>query len=68
MTPSPESPSSTNIAVLSTGTWGITLAGVLAENGHRVWGWDIDGELIETLETQRRHPKLEGYRVPTGCA
>lgn len=52
-----------DIAVLGAGTWGITLAAVLAENNHRVRSWDIDAKLLEHLARERRHPKLEGFQV-----
>jgi glycerol-3-phosphate dehydrogenase (NAD(P)+) len=52
---------SPGFAVLGAGTWGITLADVLARNGHRVRCWDIDAKLIESMRATRRHPKLEGF-------
>lgn len=52
-----------DIVVLGAGTWGITLATVLAENNHRVRSWDIDKDLLELLDRERRHPKLEGFKV-----
>ncbi len=56
------------IAVLGAGTWGITLAGVLAQNGHAVSCWDIDEGLIGELESKRRHPKLGAYQIPSSIA
>lgn len=64
MHPTIPTSNTTTFAVLSTGTWGITLAGVLAQNGYRVRAWDIDRDLIEVLCRERRHPKLEHYRIP----
>ena len=56
----------TSFAVLGAGTWGITLADILARNGHRVRCWDIDSKLIEQLGRDRRHPKLEGLKIDPG--
>ena len=52
--------------VLGAGTWGITLSGVLAENGHAVACWDVDRDLIGQLDADRRHPKLEGLAIDRG--
>ncbi|MCE5228285.1 NAD(P)-dependent glycerol-3-phosphate dehydrogenase [bacterium] len=52
-----------DIVVLGAGTWGITLATVLAENSHRVRSWDIDAKLLENIDRERVHPKLEGFKV-----
>lgn len=68
MNPETESAGAKRIAVLGAGTWGITLAGVLAQNGHAVSCWDIDEGLIGRLESQRRHPKLGAYQIPSTIA
>lgn len=47
--------------VLGAGTWGITLADILARNGHKVACWDIDPKLTEWMSRERRHPKLEDF-------
>jgi glycerol-3-phosphate dehydrogenase (NAD(P)+) len=52
--------------VLGAGTWGITLADILARNGHRVNCWDIDGGLIERMNHERRHPKLGDFAIDEG--
>lgn len=52
-----------DIVVLGAGTWGITLATVLAENRHRVRSWDIDAKLLDLLDRERRHPKLDDFKV-----
>lgn len=50
-------------AVLGAGTWGITLANILTENGHQVCCWDIDQSLINHLNTHRRHPRLGDFQL-----
>ena len=56
------------VAVLGAGTWGITLACVLAQNGHAVRCWDIDGALLARLDAERRHPRLEKMEIPATVA
>lgn len=52
------------IAILGAGTWGITLAKVLAVSGHDVTVWSaIETELV-LLKTQRRHPNLREMKIP----
>jgi glycerol-3-phosphate dehydrogenase (NAD(P)+) len=53
-------------AVLGAGTWGLTLADLLDQNGHRVRCWDIDGGLIQRLRADGTHPKLGDWRFGTG--
>jgi glycerol-3-phosphate dehydrogenase (NAD(P)+) len=55
-----------SFAVLGAGTWGITLADVLARNGHPVACWDVSAELIGRLRRRRAHPRLEGFTVDEG--
>jgi glycerol-3-phosphate dehydrogenase (NAD(P)+) len=55
-----------SFVVLGAGTWGITLADILARNGHRVNCWDIDAALIDWMNRERRHPKLEGFTLDEG--
>lgn len=52
-----------SFAVLGAGTWGITLADILAKNGHRVICWDINAELIELMRREHRHPKLADFII-----
>lgn len=52
-----------SFAVLGAGTWGITLADILARNGHSVACWDINAALIESLNRERRHPKLGDFAI-----
>ena len=63
MSPSPQSTPPVTVAVLGAGTWGITLADILAQNGHRVRCWDIDAGLIDLLGRERRHPKLTDFVI-----
>jgi len=53
-----------NIAVLAAGTWGITLASLLASKGGDVKVWEIDNGLVEELLSTRRHPKLPYLEIP----
>ena len=55
-------------AVLGAGTWGITLANILCENGHEVCCWDIDQKLIDTLSATRRHPRLGDFAILTSMS
>ena len=52
------------IAVVGGGTWGISLACLLSWKGYQVKVWDINEQLIETLNNERVHPKLSGLEVP----
>ncbi|MBR1497652.1 MAG: NAD(P)-dependent glycerol-3-phosphate dehydrogenase [Oscillospiraceae bacterium] len=56
------------IAVLGAGTWGTALAGLLSDNGHRVYVWSALAEEVEALSAQRRHPKLPGFVIPEQVA
>jgi len=52
-------------AVLGAGSWGTTLAIVLAENGHEVALWEFDARLAGTLARQRENAKfLPGVSIP----
>jgi len=53
-----------NLAVLSAGTWGITLAALLQSKGHDVRVWEFDPGVVEELTRARKHPKLPGFQVP----
>ncbi len=54
----------TPIAVLGAGTWGITLAALLATTGRPVRAWDVSRELTETLRRDRAHPRLPKMSLP----
>jgi glycerol-3-phosphate dehydrogenase (NAD(P)+) len=53
-----------NILTLGGGTWGITLACLLAKNGHGVRVWEFDPKVVEVLRRERRHPKLDELNIP----
>jgi glycerol-3-phosphate dehydrogenase (NAD(P)+) len=61
-----DAPERRTFAVLGAGTWGVTLADILARNGHAVRCWDIAGESIRNLEQTRVHPRLEDFRIADG--
>ncbi len=52
------------VAVIGGGTWGLSLAKVLWENGHSVRIWDFFAGVVEKLKTTRSHPRLLRLRVP----
>ena len=54
-----------NITVLGSGSWGLTLGLLLAENGHRVTMWELNTEFAEEIRTTRQSKRfLPGVRVP----
>jgi glycerol-3-phosphate dehydrogenase (NAD(P)+) len=54
-------------AVLGAGSWGTTLAIVLAENGHEVSLWDHDAERAAVVARLRETPAfLPGVHIPDG--
>ncbi len=57
----------TEIGVIGAGSWGIALAKLLADNGHKVTVWSIIPEEIEMLKTKGEHTdKLPGVKLPEG--
>jgi glycerol-3-phosphate dehydrogenase (NAD(P)+) len=54
----------TRIALLGGGSWGATLAALLAENGHAVTIWEFDSKAAESLERTRRLPVLPQLALP----
>jgi glycerol-3-phosphate dehydrogenase (NAD(P)+) len=55
------------VAVLGAGSWGTTLAVVLAENGHDVGLWDHDAVRAQAIASTRENPQyLPGVRIPAG--
>jgi glycerol-3-phosphate dehydrogenase (NAD(P)+) len=56
--------SSTSIAVLGAGTWGITLASLLAAKGHVVTAWDIADAVVAQLERDRSPTRLPHLKLP----
>ena len=52
------------VAVLAAGTWGITLACLLARKELDVRVWEFDEGVVEQLLAQRHHPKLPHLEIP----
>ena len=52
------------IGYLGAGTWGFSLAFVLANNGHQVTVWTRGREFADRLQRGRAHPKLPGIEAP----
>src|SRR5438132_911747 len=46
------------IGYLGAGTWGFSLANLLAGNGHEVILWTSSPDFAKTLSKNREHPKL----------
>jgi glycerol-3-phosphate dehydrogenase (NAD(P)+) len=56
------------IGVLGAGSWGTTLAIVLAENGHDVALWDHDASRAKRIESARENTQyLPGVTLPEGA-
>ena len=53
------------IGYLGAGTWGFALSCLLAHKGHEVVCWARNPVSAETLQKERRHPKLEGVIAPS---
>ncbi len=54
-----------NIAVIGAGSWGTTLACLLARNGHDVSFWVFEKNLAERIkETRQNDVYLPGYKIP----
>ncbi len=52
------------ISVLGAGSWGTTLACLLADNGHKVYLWEINKQAAEKLNTERIIPFIGGAKIP----
>ena len=52
------------ISVLGAGSWGTTLACVLADNGHDVSIWEFDKAVAEQLNEIRVIPFIGGAKIP----
>ena len=46
------------IAFLGAGTWGFSLANLLADNGAEVCLWNKPSDIFEQLSQTKKHPKL----------
>lgn len=47
-----------DIGIIGSGSWGLSLAALLNQNGHRVTVWSALEEEAAELQTTRRHPTL----------
>lgn len=52
------------ISVLGAGSWGTTLACLLANNGHKVYLWEINKQLAEILDKERIIPFIDEEKIP----
>ncbi|HUJ75010.1 MAG TPA: NAD(P)H-dependent glycerol-3-phosphate dehydrogenase [bacterium] len=52
------------VTVLCAGSWGITLAVLLHQQGHAVRVWEYDPAVVEVLVRTRAHPHLPGLVIP----
>lgn len=52
------------ISVLGAGSWGTTLACLLANNGHKVYLWEINKQVAEKLDKERLIPFIGGTTIP----
>lgn len=53
-----------SIGVLGAGTWGMALAKVLSNAGHRVTVWSAIEKEIDEFSLTRVHPNLPGMQIP----
>jgi glycerol-3-phosphate dehydrogenase (NAD(P)+) len=59
----------TKAAVLGAGAWGTTFAAVLADAGSDVSLWGRDADIIDGINTDRRHERaLQGLELPSGIS
>jgi glycerol-3-phosphate dehydrogenase (NAD(P)+) len=52
------------ISVLGAGSWGTTLACLLANNGHQIYLWEINKQAAEKLDKERIIPFIGGAKIP----
>ncbi|MFH1416030.1 MAG: NAD(P)H-dependent glycerol-3-phosphate dehydrogenase [Elusimicrobiota bacterium] len=53
-----------NITVLGAGSWGITLADLLYNNGNSITLWEFDRRQAEKLKKKRSFISLKNYSIP----
>lgn len=51
------------VGFCGSGAWGITLANLLAQNGHDVLLWSIEEDVLESLKQGKGHPKFPDFVV-----
>lgn len=51
------------VGFCGSGAWGITLANLLAENGHDVLLWSIEEDVLQSLEQGKGHPRFPDFPV-----
>ncbi|MDR3306980.1 MAG: NAD(P)-dependent glycerol-3-phosphate dehydrogenase [Endomicrobium sp.] len=56
------------ITVLGAGSWGATLAVLLADNGHKATIWEFDAKRAEDLNNRKIKPFEAGVELPKGIA
>jgi glycerol-3-phosphate dehydrogenase (NAD(P)+) len=54
------------ITVLGAGSWGATLAVLLADNGHKVTIWEFDEKRAQDLNNRKMKPFEAGVELPKG--
>lgn len=52
------------IAIIGTGTWGLVLARMLSNFGHKVTVWSVISTEIDGLQKNRQHKNLPNVRIP----
>ena len=57
-----------NIGVLGAGTWGMALARMLSNGGHKVTVWSAIEKEIDEFSATRKHPNLPGMEIPEAVA
>jgi glycerol-3-phosphate dehydrogenase (NAD(P)+) len=54
-----------NVAVIGAGSWGTTLAGVLAKNGHDTRLWALEKDVVHEINADHENRRfLPGARLP----
>ena len=54
-----------NILVIGGGSWGSCLSKLLVENGHNVYLWEYNEEVIDVMKTTKTNPNfLKGIKLP----
>ncbi len=51
------------VGFLGSGAWGITLANLIARNGHELVLWSIEHDVLAHLEEHSKHPKFKDFPI-----